>query len=198
MNENWICPQCGGSVVHFNSDKMVTECIFCGFEVKTEAERQADLDFQRNMAIARQNLRVGNWEEARKLVEPYEKSKPSDKQVYLILLAAVTKGYEDYLLDDPLDYYDAKVYWEKLRRLRCVNAVMQDYARRREALVLERKEKHLTISSVILIICGALTLTAVFVVLSGKWVAVFFIIAAILAWIIGLRWIIIHKPGNFE
>ena len=133
MSATWICTVCGCNENRIHKTKGCLVCSSCGTEVRTEAERQEELNYQRNMVLAKNHLRVGNWDEAKRIVKPYANSRPSDKQVYLYLLVATTKCFEDYLIDNSAANQEAEMYWDKLRRLGCVNSAMINYAERRAA-----------------------------------------------------------------
>lgn len=189
MNNTWICPQCGGNSYHFSSSRCCLICDTCGTKVQSEAERSAELNFQKNIALARQHLRVGNWDEAKKLAKEYENSRPTEKQIYLILLAAVTKCYEDLLINDSEARSEALTYWKKLERLGCVNSAMISYSQRRaakiKALETEMEVKRLSVIAFNLI----LTLITFGMIMSGKGIAILFIILTVVGWSQGNKWL---------
>lgn len=119
MSVSWTCPHCGGISNHFSRSRNALVCDSCGTKIQTETERNADIDYERKLALARQHLLVGNWEEAKGLIKPFCSSRPADKQLYLMLLMAETKGYSDYLMNNESNRREAFGYWDKLERKRC-------------------------------------------------------------------------------
>ena len=161
MNISKACPQCGGTFYHFSQRKNKLICDTCGTVIQTEDERNADINYERNIALARQHLQVGNWEEAKRLIQPFCSSRPTDKQLYLMLLMAVTKGYTDYLVDNEAIRREAFEYWDKLVRLRCVNETMKRYARRRLQQINEEKCTMYTKIGIAVGVCILISLIAV-------------------------------------
>ena len=196
MNSSWICPQCGGNTNHFNPSRYCMVCDMCGTEVRSEAERNADIDFQKNIALAKKHLKVGNWEEAKRIVKPYASSKPDDKQVYLYLLVAVTKCFEDYLIDNPVAYAEASEYWDKLRRLGCINSAMVDYSNRRAAKITSLKNELNAKRSAIITINVIISLIAFCMMMCGEWMSILFIIVSVLGWSNSVNWLQEHKVDN--
>lgn len=189
MSATWICSVCGCTTNHFSSSKGSLVCDACGTEVRSEAERQDELNYQKNMALAKSHLKVGDWEDAKRIVKPYEKSRPADKQVYLYLLVATTKCFEDYLLDNPAASKEAEIYWEKLQRLRAVNPAMREYLYRREAKLKEMNGKVSEKKMVLMLICIVLTIIAFWLMVSGEGISILFIILSIVGWVHSTKWI---------
>lgn len=189
MSTIWVCPRCGCNSNHFSSSKCSLVCDSCGTEVKTEVERQEELNFQRNMALAKNHLKVGNWDEAKQIVKQYERSRPADKQVYLYLLVATTKCFEDYLIEDSVACQEAEVYWDKLTRLGCVNSAMRNYADDRAAKLKLIKDKFIAKKTLFVTISIVLTILAFLTVICGKIISIFFIVLAIIGWIHSYNWI---------
>ena len=189
MSTAWVCPRCGCNSNHFSSSKCSLVCDSCGTEVKTEVERQEELNFQRNMALARNHLKVGNWNEAKQIVKQYKQSRPADKQVYLYLLVATTKCFEDYLIDDSAACQEAEEYWDKLTRLGCVNSAMRNYADGRAAKIKLMKEEFGAKKILLITISIVLTILAFLTVICGVTISLFFIASAVVAWKYSLDWI---------
>lgn len=198
MNHGWTCPQCGGNSYHFSSSRGCMVCDTCGTEMWSEAERNEDLNYQKNMALARQHLKVGNWNEAKRLVLPYANSRPTDKQVYLILLAAVTKCYDDFLIEDPNARTEAAQYWEKLERLGCVNSAMVRYSQRRtdkvKALrtVIEGKRTAAIALDVIMV------LVTLGLIMGGEGIAILFIILTAVVLTQTNKWLKKNRVDHLE
>lgn len=135
MAEHWACPICGCSSKHYSPQYIRDVCDQCGRPVQDAAADQRRQSLDRTIAHAKDHLRVGNWDTCISLVEPLCSQAPADDRLYLILLAATTKGYTDYLLADSQSAAKSKAftYWEKLYSLRVVNGVMQRYAAARRA-----------------------------------------------------------------
>lgn len=189
MSTAWVCPRCGCNSNHFSSSKCSLVCDSCGTEVKTEVERQEELNFQRNMALARNHLKVGNWNEAKQIVKQYEHSRPADKQVYLYLLVATTKCFEDYLIDDSAACQEAEEYWDKLTRLGCVNSAMRNYADGRAAKLKLMREEFIARKSLLITISTVLTILAFLTLACGEIISIFFIASAVVAWKHSFDWI---------
>ena len=189
MSATWICSKCGGNSNHFSTSKSALVCDSCGTEIRTDTERQEELNYQRNMALAKNHLKVGNWEDAKRIVKPYENSRPADKRVYLYLLVATTKCFEDFLLDNPSTSQEVDVYWDKLRRLGCINSAMVNYFDRRAAKLREIKEEY-TIKKVLLIVISiVLTFIAFSLIVCGEVSGVLFVALAIVGWVHSTKWI---------
>ena len=188
MSASWTCPQCGGTSNHFSRSRNALVCDTCGSIVQTEAERKADIDFERSMALAGQHLRVGNWDEAKRLIKPFCSSRPADKQLYLMLLVAVTKAYSDYLVNNEASRREAFDYWDKLVRLGCVNETMKSYARRREQYIYEEKSILSAKRGIAIGISILVTFIAVCLLSTGSGAGSFFLVLAIVSWIISVKY----------
>lgn len=183
MNNLWVCPHCGGNTNRFSASRGYIVCGTCGTEVLTETEQNADLDFQRNMALAKQHLSVGNWDDAKRIVKPYLASKPAEKQVYLYLLIATTKCFEDLLLDNSIASKEAADYWIKLENLGFVNSAMVNYAERRAAQIRTR-ENEIIVKKIILISVNLfLTVITYFMIICGEGFSLVMLILTIVCWI---------------
>lgn len=189
MSDSWICLRCGCSSNHFSSSKGSLVCDSCGTEIRTEAERQEELNYQRNMALAKNHLKVGNWDEAKRIVKPYEHSRPADKQVYLYLLVATTKCFEDYLINNPVASEEAEIYWDKLSRLGCVNSEMVNYSERRAAKIRSIEEKFTAKKTLLITIDVVLSILTFSMMLCGEEISVLLVILTIVAWVHSVKWI---------
>lgn len=189
MSTTWVCPRCGCNTNHFSSSKCSLVCDACGTEVRTEAEMQEELNFQRNMALAKNHLKVGNWDEAKRIVKPYEHSRPADKQIYLYLLVATTKCFEDYLLEDSVECQEAEIYWNKLTRLGCVNSAMRNYAEGRAAKLKMMKDEFIAKKALFIAISMLFTVLAFLALICGELISIFLIILAAIGWKHSFDWI---------
>lgn len=189
MNNSWICPVCGGNSQHFNSNRCCIVCDTCGTEVRSDAQRNEDISFQQNMALARQHLQVGNWDEVKRIVKPYTRTRPAEKQVYLYLLAATTKCFEDYLLDNPAADAEAAEYWDKLVRLGCVNSAMRSYLERRAEKVRARNFDFKDKCLILTIIDSVLTLITISMIMFCGSISIIFIVLTIVGWVHTCKWI---------
>ena len=128
METRWHCPICGCTGRHYNESRMTIVCDQCGHSSDDETSAEERRSFDRAVAFAKEHLRVGNWTECKNLIQPFCYQNPNNAKLYLILLAAETKGYTDYIMEDNDSRRRARDYWDKLERLRSVNTVMRDYA----------------------------------------------------------------------
>lgn len=198
MDSSWICPRCGGNTSHFSSARSCLVCDMCGTEVRTDAERNADIEFQRNMVLAKRHLKVGNWEEAKRIVKPYESTKPDEKQVYLYLLVAVTKCFEDLLIDNQAKNAEAIEYWDKLKRLGCINTAMLNYSKRREEKIRAMREELNAKRSAIIIINIIVSMIAFCMTVCCASVSSLFIILSIIGWVYSSKWLQTHKTTDIK
>lgn len=182
MSMTWICPTCGSSEKRFSAERGCEVCRQCGREVLTDAEYEANVAYQKTILLAKEHLRVGHWDTVRKMIEPFCANRPSEKQLYLMLLMAVTKGYEDFLLDDPSGRQAAERYWDHLERLNCINGAMADYAMRRRSILNANKASFESKKTILLIACLTITLMAFCTLISECDVGVLFLILAIAGW----------------
>lgn len=151
MPSRWSCPSCGCTSSHYNSTRMAMVCDQCGRAVsdpQREAQRQ---QYDRTVKHATEHLRVGNWDESRAAILPLCSLYPSNAKLYLILLAALTHGYTDFLLNDPFRCREAAEYWSKLENLHSVNQTMRNYAVRRKQEQLSQLIKTRNIAVAVLI-----------------------------------------------
>jgi len=184
MSGSRICPRCGGSDYHFDRNAGVFICRSCGSRFLSAAEREADDEFERNKALARAHLEVGNWYDAKKLILPYCSSRPADKELYLMLLLAVTKGYDDLLINDHPAVREAAEYWDKLSRLHSVNAVMRAYALKRKDYICGEKRLAEAKAGVAAGISMLLTFITVCMLFAGWGGSCFLVVLSIAAWVI--------------
>lgn len=133
MNDRRMCSRCGCSSFHYSSREVRIICDQCGHPFYDPILDHQQQTYDRNLKLAREHLRVGNWDDSKNLVKPLCHHNPSDPQLYLILLASITQGYNNYLCDNIQEQKEAAVYWDKLVSLRSVNSVMRAYAQKRKA-----------------------------------------------------------------
>lgn len=138
----WTCPHCGCTSNHYSAQRLAFVCDACGTPMRDENAERNRMAYDRSIALARDNLAVGNWETCISQVSPLCSQRPSDPQLYLILLAAKTKNYSDFLIDNPTERQQASIYWDKLRSLHCVNNAMAQYSLRRKQELQRRREKN--------------------------------------------------------
>ena len=188
MSVSWTCPHCGGTSNHFSRSRNALGCDTCGSIVQTEAERTEDINYERKLALARQHLQVGNWEEAKRLIKPFCSSRPADKQLYLMLLMAVTKGYSDYLINNEASRREAFDYWDKLVRLGCVNDTMRSYARNRLQYIHEEKNILSAKRGIAIGISVLISFIAICLLSTGSSDGSFFLVLAVAAWIISVKY----------
>lgn len=186
MNNNWRCPQCGCNSYHYSHTRGNKVCDQCGHVIMSTQQMEENIAYDRNIALAKEHLRVGNWDDCIRLVKPLCAKRPADKQLYLILLASITKGYEDFLFCDTNRRKEACEYWRKLINLRCVNGAMKEYALRRRKKEEEMRNRDIAIIMCIIGVCLFVTLLAVTV-----WNNAFFNILLVIGWVAVLRWICI-------
>ena len=184
MSDRWMCPICGSTTKRLNKERMVLVCEGCGRDVRSEEETKAELDYLKNMSLARDNLSVGNWDEVKRLVKPYVKSKPADKQLYLMLLSAETKGYTDMRMADWSSLENAGEYWNKLERSKCVNQLMKEYAWRRRKEYSRMKERQFAITMILIIIVVLLSFIAMCTIVFADESIPVFVTSAVLSWIV--------------
>ncbi len=180
---NYSCPHCGSVSYHFSHRRGAFVCDGCQRVILTDAEREANEKYERDKARAKQHLQVGNWREVTNLITPYLTSRPNDRELYLILLMAVTKDYSDYLLDNPAARADASSYWYKLDRLRCVNQVMRRYARKRQTYIAEEKSLLSAKIGILIGVCLLLTMITICLFCSGENGAAF-LVFSIISWVL--------------
>lgn len=138
----WRCPVCGGTFKHIDLNSGLYKCDSCGTEVTSAEDEKKRLYYAQTMKLAKDNMKVGNWDKAKQLAYGLMKDYPSDAALYLIAMAAVTKGYTDVLVNNSTTAQrnEAAWCWDKLEALNAVNSVMVEYReRRREALKIENK-----------------------------------------------------------
>jgi ribosomal protein L37E/tetrahydromethanopterin S-methyltransferase subunit F len=132
VESNWICPRCGCRTQHFSVSREKYICDACGFTVQSENDRRKQEQYTRAIVQAKKHLQVGNWDSCSSIIMPMLNEYPTDSLLYLMLLASLTKGYDDYLLDDDVNRrVEASAVWDKLERLNSVNMAMRRYANSR-------------------------------------------------------------------
>lgn len=155
----WVCQVCGGTFKHVDENGRY-KCDSCGTEVVTPEDEQKCLHYAQTVKLAKDNLMVGNWDTAKQLVYRLMKDYPSDSTLYLIAMAAVTKGYTDVLVNNSTEAQrkEAAWCWDKLEALNAVNSVMVEYRqRKRETEKIEIKRlKRLSVWLVIAAVFAAL------------------------------------------
>jgi len=189
MSVSWMCPQCGGTTNHFSRARSALVCDTCGQVVQTEAERREDINYERTLSLARQHLQVGNWDEAKRLIKPFCSTRPTDKQLYLMLLMATTKGYSDLLVNNDAQRKEAAEYWDKLSRLGCINNTMKNYMRRRLQFINEENNIILAKKGVALGLSTLISIIALCMISASNDSGAFFIVLAIASWIISVKYI---------
>lgn len=192
----WTCPYCGCGTNHYSAQRLAFVCDACGMPLRDERADQDRMAYDRTLALARENLTVGNWETSISLISPLCSQRPSDPQLYLILLAATTKNYTDFLIGNTAAQKQAAIYWDKLAALHCVNNAMARYAqgRYRELQTLRYKNNMRTARfalyiGITLIIAGAAdTVISILALLGiGGWVW---------WWIAGYKQFQVAKPQS--
>ena len=151
MEDNWVCPQCGGQSRHFSSHYEKYVCDACGYVLLTENDRRKQEQYTRSIIQAKKHLQVGNWDACSSIVRPMLNEYPTDTVLYLLLLASLTQGYDDYLLgDDIRRRTEAANDWDKLERLHSVNLIMQRYANSRAAARRNMLNSRISISAALI------------------------------------------------
>ncbi len=188
MSNDWTCPFCGANRNHFNMERNVLVCDTCGNEVQTEFEAGLQLKYEKDIALARQHLKVGNWNDVKRIISPYCVTRPADRMIYLILLDAVTKQYTDYILDNSLLKKEAAGYWDKLERLGCINNVMVDYANAR----IDHMERTRSVNTQTMMLCIVLSsivsLIDLCMIMTGTSGSFFFFLLSVLGWYVSYRY----------
>ena len=143
MGHRWTCPRCGCHTQHFSSELERYICDDCGFAELTESDRNRQEQYARSVSRAKKHLQVGDWDSCCSIIRPLAREYPADTLLYAILLASLTRGYEDLLMeDDGNRRMEAASVWDKLDRMHGINQTMRDYAdsrrRARHALLRSR------------------------------------------------------------
>lgn len=181
------CPRCGGTDCEYVSRINAYVCNECDHRFRSEADRVADEDYERKKGFARQHLAVGNWYEVRNILQPLCSVRPSDKELYLMLLMAVTKGYSDMLLHSEGARMDAADYWEKLRHLHCINGTMRRYARKRQECISDEKQLDAAKISIAVGISVLVTFITACMFMSRTLLTIPGVILSIVFWVISIR-----------
>ena len=165
----WRCSVCGCSTNHYSSERRRLVCDSCGNEIVSAEDERRQLHYLQTVDKAKDNLRVGNWDTAKNLIYPLLNDYTCDKALYLILLAAVTKGYSDYMLGDANKSRraEAATLWDKLSRLNGVNSAMVEYANSRATVIASiwEKAKNRILLAVFLVILGIVIASAFYIAL---------------------------------
>ncbi len=169
MSGGWRCSACGCTTYHYSSERRRLVCDSCGHEIISAEDEHRQLHYLQTVDKAKDNLRVGNWDTAKNLIYPLLNDHTCDKALYLILLASVTKGYNDYLLGDAnrARRDEAASLWDKLSRLNGVNSAMIEYSSRRAAVIAStwNKANNRILLAVFLVILGIVIASAFYVAL---------------------------------
>lgn len=153
MTNNQMCPQCGCKEYHYSPSRGAMVCNQCGNSLQSDIQMEEDMNYDQAVRLATAHLRVENWEQTKQLIRPLCTNRPTDKKLYLILLAATTNNYENFLFDDDARRKEAYGYWEKLSRLHCVNRTMREYACRRAEVAEENRKSKLRLVGIYIGIC---------------------------------------------
>ena len=188
MSNVWSCPFCGANRNHFNTERNVLVCDTCGNEVQTEFEAGLQLKYEKDIALARQHLKVGNWNDAKRIISPYCVTRPADRLIYLLLLDAVTKQYTDYLLDNSPAKKEAAGYWDKLERLGCVNNVMIDYSNARIDHMERVKSVNARIMMFCIVLSSIVSLVDLCMIMAGTSGSLIFFLLSALGWYMSYRY----------
>ena len=181
METRWHCPVCGCPGRHYNETRMTIVCDQCGHSADDETSAESRRSFDRAVAFAKEHLRVGNFTECKNLIKPFCYDNPNNAKLYLLLLAAETKGYSDYFMDDDNSRHAARDYWDKLERLRSVNTVMRDYAREANAKKIARIRGKRTALFLLFPLVFIAVMLSISVLESAFLAVVAFIVGAIIA-----------------
>lgn len=165
MEGNWICPRCGCRTQHFSASREQYICDACGFAVLSEIDKRKQEQYTRAIIQAKKHLQVGNWDSCSSIIRPMLNEYPTDSLLYLMLLASLTKGYDDYLFDgDANKRTEAAAVWDKLTRLNSVNQAMRRYADSRLVARQNRLNSRVTTAGILtagivvgLLVSGALS-----------------------------------------
>lgn len=185
---------CGCHSYHYSHNRRAMSCDMCGHMFKNEQQQEDDMNYDNCITLAREHLQVGNWETCKRMVKPLCSKRPADKQLYLILLAATTKGYEDYLFDNASERAEASEYWDKLTKLNCVNNAMREYANKRMQKKEEIRNQEVSFITLIICLCILTTImTFVFALAESTFCGLMAVIT-IIGWIYGIK--LIKKNHN--
>lgn len=160
MNGAWSCPVCGSRSRHYNRARLALVCDQCGRAVVDPEQELQRRQYDRAMQLAREHLRVGNWDQCRRTVQPWLDRYPAERLNYQLLLATATRGYTDLLLSDFQGAADARGYWEKLAALRGLNAAMTSYAARRIHARKQQLRRTRNVTVTAMLLAGGVVLAA--------------------------------------
>ena len=158
MNANWRCSRCGCTGKHYNSNIAGYVCNQCGHPVDSYENEQVRANYDRAILNAKDHMRVGNWQECINIVEPVVNTRPADFRAYSVLLAALTSGYTDYLIQDIYKRNKAADCWDKLMALRKINAYMRDYQSKREQEIRQYYGDRMHLAITLFVIVGLMCL----------------------------------------
>lgn len=127
------CRRCGCGSFHYNRARMRMECDSCAAPLGDDQQDQRQMRCDRTYAQALRHLSVGNWKQAMTLLWPLMEEQPGEKRLYLAVLRAATKDFQDVSMENASDRATASDVWNKLVRLRAVTPEMLRYAGRRYA-----------------------------------------------------------------
>ncbi len=130
-----ICNRCGCSSFHYNRSRMRMECDSCGTPVYDAQQDQQLMQFDRTYFQAMSHLAAGNWNQTIGILKPLLTQHPTEKKLYIAILRAATKDYQDISMDNTADRSSASDAWDKLIRLNGETGEMIRYSR-------QRYEKH--------------------------------------------------------
>lgn len=197
MANTWTCHVCGGTTKEYDPTQRCVVCLGCGTPV-SEVEQNERAGYERSKALARDHLRVGNWYEAKRLIEPLCSSRPADKELYLMLLCSVTKNLSDFLYeicDDSLREEAAK-YWDKLEKLRCVTHLMKEYARKRNDYVRQTMEMYKCKRGLLILISILMSFITICMLLADSDIGLGMIGISAICWVILYMWFVKNRRVN--
>ena len=197
MASTWTCHVCGGTTKEYDPTLRCVVCLGCGTPVSDE-EQNERAGYERSKALARDHLRVGNWYEAKRLIEPLCSSRPADKELYLILLFAVTKNLSDFLYGkrDGCFRADAAQYWDKLEKLKCVTHLMKEYARKRDDYVRQKVEMYKCKRGLLILISILMSFITICMLLADSDIGPAMIGISAICWVIFYRWLAKNRRTN--
>ena len=136
-----ICNRCGCSNFHYNRSRMRMECDMCGHPIDDTGQEQQLMQFDRTYSQAMMHLTAGNWEQTINLLKPLKEQHPTEKKIYLAILRAATKDFNDISMDNQSTRAIASDAWDKLLRLNGVTNEMIRYSRLRYVKHVEELNK---------------------------------------------------------
>ncbi len=190
MANTWRCHVCGGDTKEYDPIQRCVVCLGCGTPVSDE-DQNARAGYERNKTLIRDHLRVGNWDEAKRLTEPLCSSHPADKELYLMLFCSATKNMSEFLYESKDQHLRAEAakYWNKLEMLGSVTMAMKDYAIRRKKHIDDLVEMYKCKRSMLVVFSVLITFITICVILSGSGIMGIMIGLSILCWTILYKWL---------